>query len=65
MKTKVAGQGDPRSDLLKIALRIAAYSAELMPQMILAWSVRQPGEIVKPPSIEPDFAALTAYLGRE
>lgn len=59
------GQGDPRSDLLKIALRIASYTAELLPQMMLAWSVRQPGEIVIPPGIEPDFAALTAYLGRE
>ncbi|AFZ19573.1 TetR/AcrR family transcriptional regulator [Allocoleopsis franciscana] len=59
------GQGDPRSDLLKIALRIASYTGELLPQMMLAWSVRQPGEIVRPPGIEPDFAALTAYLGRE
>lgn len=59
------GQGDPRSDLLKIALRIASYTGELLPQMMLAWSVRQPGEIVKPPGIEPDFAALTAYLGGE
>lgn len=59
------GQGDPRADLLKIALRIASYTGELLPQMMLAWSVRQPGEIVKPPGIEPDFAALTAYLGRE
>ncbi len=59
------GQGNPRSDLLKIALRIAAYSGELLPRVMLAWSVRQPGEIVSPPGIEPDFAALTAYLGRE
>jgi AcrR family transcriptional regulator len=59
------GQGDPRSDLLKIALRIATYSGELIPQMMMAWSVRQPGEIVRPPGIEPDFAALTAYLARE
>lgn len=27
--------------------------------------MRQPGEIVRPPGIETDFAALTAYLGRE
>ncbi len=59
------GQGDPRSDLLKIAVRIASYTAELLPRMMLAWSVRQPGEIVRPPGIEPDFAALAAYLGRE
>ena len=59
------GQGDTRADLLKIALRIAAYCKALLPQMMLAWSVRQPGERVKPPGIEPDFAALTAYLGRE
>jgi AcrR family transcriptional regulator len=59
------GQGDPRSDLLKIALRIASYVRELLPGMMLAWSVRQPGEIVRPPGIEPDFAALAAYLGRE
>jgi AcrR family transcriptional regulator len=59
------GQGDPRSDLLKIALRIASYTGDLLPQMMLAWSVRQPDEIVRPPGIEPDFAALTAYLGRE
>ncbi|MDB9497169.1 TetR/AcrR family transcriptional regulator [Nodularia spumigena CS-336/02] len=59
------GHGDPRSDLLKIALRIASYTGDLLPQMMLAWSVRQPGEIVRPPGIEADFAALTAYLGRE
>jgi AcrR family transcriptional regulator len=59
------GHGDPRSDLLKIALRIASYSQALLPRMMLAWSVRQPGEIVRPPGIEPDFAELTAYLGRE
>lgn len=59
------GQGDTRSDLLKIALQITAYLEELLPRMMLAWSVRQPGEIVRPPGIEPDFAALTAYLGRE
>lgn len=59
------GQGDTQADLLKIALRIASYSEELLPRMMLAWSVRQPGEIVRPPGIEPDFAALTAYLGRE
>lgn len=38
------GQGDPRSDLLKIALRIASYTSELLPQMMLAWSVRQPSQ---------------------
>ncbi|KAF3889736.1 MULTISPECIES: TetR/AcrR family transcriptional regulator [Nostocales] len=59
------GQGDPRSDLLKIALRIASYSEELLPRMMLAWSIRQPGEIVKPPGIEPDFTAIAAYIGRE
>lgn len=59
------GRGDTRADLLRIALRIAAYCKTLLPQMMLAWSVRQPGERVKPPGIEPDFAALTAYLGRE
>lgn len=60
------GQGDTRADLLKIALRIAAYCQDQLPQMMLAWSVRQPGEArPTPPGIEPDFAALTAYLGRE
>jgi AcrR family transcriptional regulator len=59
------GLGNPQSDLLKIALRIATYVEELLPCMMLAWSVRQPGEIVKPPGVEPDFASLTAYLGRE
>ena len=59
------GQGDTRADLLKIALRIAAYSEAVLPCMMLAWSVRQPGEIVSPPDIESDFAALTAYIGRE
>ncbi|HEY9738822.1 MAG TPA: TetR/AcrR family transcriptional regulator [Trichocoleus sp.] len=59
------GQGDPRADLLKIALRIAAHAEALLPQMMLAWSVRQPGEIVMPPDIEPDFAALTAFIARE
>ncbi len=59
------GKGDTRADLLKIALRIAAYCKALLPPMMLAWSIRQPGEIVKPPGIEPDFAAMTAYLGRE
>ncbi|MBW4468938.1 MAG: TetR/AcrR family transcriptional regulator [Stenomitos rutilans HA7619-LM2] len=59
------GQGDPRSDLLKIALQTAAYTEVMLPRMMLAWSVRQPGEIVMPPDVESDFAALTAYLARE
>jgi AcrR family transcriptional regulator len=59
------GLGDPKSDLLKIARHIAAYTGALLPQMMLAWSVRQPGEIVRPPGLEPDFAAIAAYLGQE
>ncbi len=59
------GLGNPRSDLLKIAHRIAAYTGDLLPQMMLAWSVRQPGEIVKPPGLEPDLAAIVAYLEGE
>jgi AcrR family transcriptional regulator len=59
------GHGNPQADLLKIALQIASYSGALLPRMMLAWSVRQPGEIVRPPDIDNDFAALTAYLGRE
>jgi AcrR family transcriptional regulator len=59
------GLGNTRADLLKIAHRIAAYTGDLLPQMMLAWSVRQPGEIVKPPGLEPDLAAIVAYLERE
>jgi AcrR family transcriptional regulator len=59
------GLGNPQADLLKIAHRIAAYTGDLLPQMMLAWSVRQPGEIVKPPGLEPDLAAIVAYLERE
>jgi hypothetical protein len=53
------------SPIVRVALRIASYTGELLPQMMLAWSVRQPGEIVRPPGIEPDFAALASYIGRE
>jgi AcrR family transcriptional regulator len=59
------GHGDPKADLLKIAVQIAAYTQELLPPMMLAWSVRQPGEVVMPPGIAPDFAALTAYISQE
>jgi AcrR family transcriptional regulator len=59
------GLGNPRADLLKIAHRIATYTGDMLPQMMLAWSVRQPGEIVKPPGLEPDLAAIVAYLEQE
>jgi AcrR family transcriptional regulator len=35
------GHGDPQADLLLIAQRIVAYASGLLPQMMLAWSVRQ------------------------
>jgi AcrR family transcriptional regulator len=59
------GHGDPRADLLQIAQRIATYTSDLLPQMMLAWSLRQPGEIVKPPGLEPDLAEIVAYLEKE
>jgi AcrR family transcriptional regulator len=59
------GLGDPQADLLLIAIEIKTHASKLLPRMMLAWSVRQPGEIVMPPRIEKDFAEIAAYIGRE
>jgi AcrR family transcriptional regulator len=59
------GHGDPRADLLLIAHRIAAYTTELLPRMMMMRSVKQQGGLPTPPRVENDFVALTAYFGRE
>jgi AcrR family transcriptional regulator len=59
------GHGDPRADLLLIAHRIAAYTSELLPRMMMMQSVKQQSGLPNPPRVENDFAALTAYFGRE
>lgn len=58
------GHGDPRADLLLIAQKIASYTENQLPRIMLAWSVRQSGP-PNPPNIQNDFAALASYLGRE
>ena len=63
------GHGDPKADLLLIARRIAAYTSELVPRMMLMRSLGQqqgqPHDMPRPPRVEHDFAAMTAYFGRE
>jgi AcrR family transcriptional regulator len=59
------GHGDPKADLLLIANRIAAYTTELLPRLMLLRSVGQQGALPPPPRVEDDFVALTTYLGRE
>ena len=59
------GHGDPKADLLLIANRIAAYTKELLPRLMLLRSVGQFGQIPVPPRTEEDFIALTTYLSRE
>jgi AcrR family transcriptional regulator len=63
------GHGDPCADLILIARRIAAYLEKLLPRMMLLRSVRlesnPTNSMPEPPRIEHDFAALTAYFGRE
>ena len=56
------GHGDPKADLLLIAKRIAEYTAELLPRLML---LRSAGLQGSPPRVEHDFVALTTYLGRE
>ena len=63
------GHGDPRADLLLIAQRIADYVRDLLPGLMLAWSVRQQSEQSAapptPPDILKDFAGLASYLAHE
>ena len=67
------GHGDPKADLLRIAGRIAAFSADTLPRMmLLRTSGITPGELggspvslPAPPRVEQDFVALSAYFGRE
>ena len=59
------GHGDPRADLLLIAKRIAAYTTELLPRLMLLRSAGQQSPLPAPPRVEHDFVALTTYLGRE
>jgi AcrR family transcriptional regulator len=56
------GHGDPRADLLLIAKRIAVYTQNLMPRMML---LRAAGTFPMPPRVDKEFAALTAYLKKE
>ena len=58
------GHGDTRADLLLIAKRIEAYTAELLPRLMLLRSAGQQS-FPAPPRVEHDFVALTTYLGRE
>jgi AcrR family transcriptional regulator len=60
----MVGHGDTKADLLLIAKRIAAYTADLLPRMMM---LRSSGQQPLPaaPRVEDDFVALTTYLGRE
>jgi AcrR family transcriptional regulator len=59
------GHGDTRADLLLIAKRIATYTAELLPRLMMMRSSGQQHPLPEPPRVEDDFVALTTYLGRE
>ncbi len=59
------GQGNPQADLLLIAQKITAFTAKMLPRLMLAWSVRQSQELPKPPVPAADVAALAAYLAKE
>jgi AcrR family transcriptional regulator len=59
------GHGNTQADLLLIAQHITAYSAKILPRMIMAWSVRQGGELPQPPVPAADGAALAGYLAKE
>lgn len=59
------GHGDPRADLTLIARRIAAYTSHVMPRLMLMRSMGKPEEPISPPRATEDFAAMTAYFGRE
>jgi AcrR family transcriptional regulator len=59
------GHGDTRADLLLIAKRIATYTADLLPRLMLMRSLGQQSPLPEPPRVEHDFVALTTYLGRE
>jgi AcrR family transcriptional regulator len=62
------GHGDPKADLLLIANRIAAFTKEIFPRLMMLRSVGQlggQGPLPSPPRMEEDFIALTTYLGRE
>ncbi|NJK46386.1 MAG: TetR/AcrR family transcriptional regulator [Pleurocapsa sp. SU_196_0] len=59
------GHGDPRADLLLIAQRIAAYTAEMVPRMMLLRSMGESPELPAPPRVDNDLAAMIAYFGRE
>jgi AcrR family transcriptional regulator len=59
------GHGNTRADLLLIAKRIATYTADLLPRLMLMRSLGQQSPLPEPPRVEHDFVALTTYLGRE
>jgi AcrR family transcriptional regulator len=61
----MVGHGDTKADLLLIAKRIAMYTAELLPRLMLLRSAGQQSPLPSPPRVEDDFVALTTYLGRE
>ena len=59
------GHGDTKADLLLIANRIAMYTADLLPRMMMLRSSGQQHPFPAAPRVEDDFVALTSYLGRE
>ena len=59
------GHGDTKADLLLIAKRIAMYTADLLPRMMMLRSSGQQHSFPAAPRVEDDFVALTSYLGRE
>jgi AcrR family transcriptional regulator len=59
------GHGDTKADLLLIAKRIAMYTAELLPRMMMLRSSGHQHPLPAAPRVEDDFVALTTYLGRE
>jgi AcrR family transcriptional regulator len=59
------GKGNTQADLLLIAEHITAYTAKILPRMIMAWSVRQSKEPPRPPVPAEDGAALAGYLAKE
>ena len=59
------GHGDTKADLLLIAKRIAMYTADLLPRMMMLRSSGQQHSFPAAPRVEDDFVALITYLGRE
>jgi AcrR family transcriptional regulator len=64
LETRI-GHGQTQADLLLIAQAITAYTAKILPRMLMAWSVRQAQEPPKPPVPAEDMAALAGYIAKE